>query len=118
MRRKNLDKKKDQARVRRYRDNNMASYLLTKARRRALVQGLRFNITEDNIVIPATCPVLGIPLFRGPRNNPNSPTIDRINNKKGYTPRNVMVISYRANVLKRDATISELRSMAKFYGSM
>lgn len=49
----------------------------------------------------------------GPR--PDSPTLDRLDNTKGYVRGNVIVVSYRANRLKSDATIYELRRLAEFY---
>ena len=108
----------NQEQVRKYRERNTASYLLTKARRRASKSGLKFKLTKEDIKIPDKCPVLGIPLFLGGRLNPNSPTVDRVDNSKGYTPKNIMVISWRANMLKRDASLKELHKMAQFYGSM
>jgi predicted RND superfamily exporter protein len=38
-----------------------------------------------------------------------TPSLDRIDSKKGYTPDNVWVISHRANQIKNDATIEELK---------
>ena len=69
----------------------------------------------EDIVIPKKCPVLGIRLrqWRGyPR--PSSPSLDRIVPRKGYVPGNVCVISHRANMLKGDATWSELKKLARF----
>lgn len=45
----------------------------------------------------------------------NSPSIDRIDNSKGYIPTNIVVISNRANLLKKDATLDELVAIAEFY---
>jgi len=55
-----------------------------------------------------------MPLVKGGNNN-NSPSLDRIDNTKGYTPDNVVVVSNRANSIKRDATPDELMAVAKFY---
>jgi hypothetical protein len=38
----------------------------------------------------------------------NSPSIDRIDDKKGYVRGNVVIVSHRANAIKRDATEQEL----------
>lgn len=84
------------------------------ARGRAGMRGLPFSITVDDIVIPATCPVLGIPLEqqkgRGKGSN-RSPSLDRIDNTKGYVLGNIQVISFRANKLKNDATLEELEAL-------
>jgi hypothetical protein len=69
-------------------------------------------LKKSDIVIPACCPLLGIPLFqmRG-RAGPNSPSLDRIDPTKGYVPGNVWVISWRANQIKPDATLQELKQI-------
>lgn len=81
------------------------------ARTRAQKSGREFNLSIDDIVVPALCPVLGIPLIVGvgrPGASDNSPTLDRIDNSKGYVRGNVEVMSWRANRLKNDASIEEL----------
>lgn len=92
--------------------------LLGLARSRALKKGLPFDLTEEDVLIPNFCPVLGIPLVRGSGlggHRPGSPSLDRIRPELGYVKGNVIVISHRANSLKRDATIDELQSLAAFY---
>lgn len=100
------------------RRRNPASVLLQQARRRAQKKGLPFDLTVDDIVIPTFCPALGIPLFRATgqaAQGPNSPTLDRIEPRLGYTRGNVRVISSRANQIKSDATPSELLQVACFF---
>lgn len=101
--------------VQRYRERNPSSYLLTKAKRRAKLKGLEFNLTAEDIKVPTHCPVLGIPLYRGSKGSFNSPTVDRVKPELGYVKGNIVVISWRANMLKKDATIEELILLAKFY---
>lgn len=78
-----------------------------------------FELTADDIKIPAVCPILGIELKFGQKNGESergtSPSIDRIDNSKGYTKSNIVVISNRANCIKRDATLLELQKIADFY---
>ena len=94
--------------------------ILWSARARAKKRGLEFNLTVEDIMIPAVCPVLGIPIIHylgdgdGAR-RPESPSLDRINNDLGYVQGNVIVISWRANRLKNDASIEELRAIVRFY---
>ena len=90
--------------------------LYYSARQRANLKGLEFTITPNDIVIPKLCPVLGIPLSptvgmgsRKITELESSPSIDRIDNSKGYTKDNICVISLRANNIKKDATLTELR---------
>lgn len=67
-------------------------------------------------MIPARCPVLGVPLTGGKgRPHHASPSIDQIIPAKGYTKDNTVVVSWRVNYLKRDATIEELQQIARFY---
>ena len=96
--------------------NNPVKRMLIAAKNRAKSKGLIFNLEFDDIVIPTTCPVLGIPLHQGTGQlTPNSPSLDRIDSTQGYTKNNVIVISYRANSLKKDATVDEMNALATFY---
>lgn len=85
---------------------------MTYVRARAKSKGIPFDITEEDIQIPAFCPLLGIPLFPG--NGlmcDNSPTVDRIDSSKGYVKGNVWVVSYKANRIKNDSKFEEFEQM-------
>ena len=108
----------------RYVDLDPRKKMLYAARARANKLGVEFTITVDDIEIPTHCPVLGIPLEsrvgQGRSNTyqiPNSPSLDRIVNDKGYVPGNIAVISFRANLLKRDATADELQAIVDYIRS-
>ena len=89
--------------------------MVNDARKRAKEKGLEFSITADDISIPDICPVLGIPLFSGQSKwCDNSPSLDRIDNLKGYTKENIAVISLRANQLKNDGTLEELKLIVEY----
>jgi hypothetical protein len=95
-----------------WRRQNPARQLLQNARERARKQGLPFDLVVEDVVIPETCPVLGIPLFiSGGTLTANSPTIDRVVPELGYVRGNVAVISWRANSLKKDGTVEELKAV-------
>lgn len=88
--------------------------LLKKARERASMYGRECTISLEDIVVPKNCPLLGIPIFVGTRQvKNNSPTIDRKDSSKGYVPGNVWVISWRANRIKSDATLEEIKMLVK-----
>jgi hypothetical protein len=95
-------------------------YLWRQARRRALLKGIPFDLTEDDVVIPERCPVLGIPLGfdGGLSERGSSPSLDRIDPSRGYVRGNVLVISFRANQIKSDATPEELRMVAAFFSNL
>ena len=95
-----------------YRTKHPERMLLNHARMRARARGLEFNIELADVVIPTHCPVLGIPLALGDGGvTPGSPSLDRIDNSRGYVKGNVRVISHRANSLKTDATFAELKAV-------
>lgn len=79
-----------------------------------------FTITRDDITPLAVdlCPALGIPLGYARSDgklNDHSPTIDRIDNTLGYVPGNIVVVSWRANAIKRNATLAELEAVTAYY---
>jgi hypothetical protein len=95
------------------------SKLLAYAKDRAKRKGQEFNIDKTDIDIPVFCPILGIPIYSEPKNKPsgpcpNSPSLDRIDNTKGYIKGNVKVISHKANTMKHNASPSELIRFAKW----
>lgn len=86
------------------------------ARERATRSGLPFSLTPEDISIPKRCPVLGLRLRvnRG-RAGPNSPSLDRLIPRRGYVRGNVVVVSHRANQIRRDASVSELSKVTRWY---
>src|SRR6202050_554251 len=93
-----------------------ASYILMGVRSRSKQKGIPCTLTlQDLPNVPSRCPVLDIEL-RVPEYQPrqhgandNSPSLDRINPKRGYVKGNVRWISYRANQLKSNGTLEEMR---------
>ena len=91
-----------------WRKANPEYCLVATARQRAKKRGIIITISKEDIIIPETCPVLNIPIICGQtRLSDNSPTIDRIDSSKGYTPDNIAVISMRANRIKNDGSLEE-----------
>lgn len=76
-------------------------------------------LRQQDVVVPLVCPVLGIPIEQDlTARTDNSPSIDRIDSSKGYIPGNVIVVSWRANRLKQDASVLEIKQLANFYGGL
>lgn len=101
-----------------YRKKDHPAYMmLAAARHRAKCKGMRFDLVLEDISIPDYCPVLGIPIFKSPglRSCPNSPSLDRVDNSRGYTKGNCMVISFKANSMKSNSTLEDLKKLVDFY---
>lgn len=96
---KNPEKYKKERR--KYVKNYPIKSLLRNAKTRAKKKNLLFMLEKEDIIIPKFCPVLGI--------------LDRIDAKLEYVKGNVKVISWRANNLKRDATLEELKKIVNYY---
>lgn len=91
---------------------NPVRIMLNSCKQNAKKKGLVFKLTAKDIVIPKRCPVFGLPFVTGDRGR--TPSVDRIDNTKGYIRRNIQVISRRANTMKADASPAELRKFARW----
>jgi hypothetical protein len=100
--------------------------LKDRARRR----GYESDLELDNMPnVPDLCPVFKTPFLlyrrkesghgkgKGNNRHDNSPTIDRVDSNLPYTKKyasNLVVISWRANKLKSDATLVELEQVVDY----
>ena len=116
------NKEKEAARKKAWREANKEKSMLHTVRKRAKKNSIPFNLTEDYLksIYPydMICPVLGFEMSMGADekgSNDTSPSLDRILPEKGYIQGNVVVVSMRANAIKRDATPEEIRKVADFY---
>lgn len=88
--------------------------LLDGAKRRAKYKNIELNIDVFDIKIPDFCPLLNIPIYKkGGKITDNSPSLDRIDPKRGYVKNNVWVISYKANSVKNNCLLQELELLVK-----
>jgi hypothetical protein len=80
------------------------------------------------LAIPTHCPIFGIPLAFGVKTPSSyrekkgqvtvpddSPSVDRIVPELGYVKGNIVIVSYRANLIKTNASVTELIKVAEFY---
>jgi hypothetical protein len=94
-----------------------ARMLIAQAKYRAKRAGLPFDLQLNDVLphLSGRCPVFGTPFEmrcgKDDAYKPTAPTLDQFVPRAGYTRENVRVISFRANVLKRDATAAELQSI-------
>lgn len=92
--------------------------LLRNAKQTARRKGLPFDLTVNDITMPEFCPAIGVRLVKGVGiRTDSSPSIDKIVPALGYVRGNVVVVSWKANRIKNDATIAELIRVAKFYAA-
>lgn len=92
---------------------------LVQVKANAKKRGIPFSITKNDLFLPDTCPVFGTKfnLDRTTDRN-NTPSIDRIDNSKGYVKGNVVIVSNRANMIKKDASLKELKLLVAFYENL
>lgn len=95
--------------------------LYISAKERAGKKGVEFSISVQDIQIPSHCPILGIELSRtwggvdmSNQSRAAQPSLDRIDPRKGYVSGNVIVMSYRANMIKGDGLPKEHRAIARY----
>ena len=108
------------------RESNRIGYALYKAKRRAKEKKVPFDLSAEYLeeIFPKDnlCPVFGLSFEWGggsdEASRDNSPSLDRIVPELGYVEGNVVWISNRANILKRDATWEELQRVAEWLKSV
>ena len=106
--------------AKKWRKANPKNCVHYRAKQNAQIQGVTFSLRISDIPdMPKTCPVFpwiklvcGTGLGKGVR-NPNTASLDRIDPDKGYVPGNIRIISFRANMLKNNASLKELRALVK-----
>lgn len=98
------------------------------ARKAWLVNTLRHTkmMDEDSvqavvasIELPTHCPMLNTELVYGGRGfMPESASIDRIDNKKGYVYGNIQVLSRRANTIKNNLMKDEYKAVSDYFAKL
>lgn len=100
---------------------SLEAWIYRSAKARANKRGIEFSITIEDIVIPERCPAFGIKIDRTwggvEQNNQargNKPSLDRIDSSKGYIKGNVVILSYRANIVKQNGSAIQHRIIAEY----
>lgn len=83
------------------------------ANKRAARCGFPGALLVSDVELATTCPILGVEIVYGGRSD-NSASLDKVVPSKGYVAGNVRVVSRRANRLKADATLAELRAIVRY----
>lgn len=102
---------------RRWYSGSPSRYMLYRAKGRAKKCGVAFDLKPEDVEVPKYCPVLGIielVIAKG-KTADDSASLDRIKPEKGYVRGNVQVISYKANRIKTNATLYEIRKVLEYF---
>lgn len=95
-----------------FKTRNPKKFMVQCAKVRAKKAGVPFSITDEDFEIPEFCPILGIKLESGTKKyHDASPSLDRVIPELGYVPGNIVVMSFRANRIKGDASVEELETV-------
>jgi hypothetical protein len=101
-------------------ESNRIRLLVGRAKIRARKRGLEFDgLAEIAASLPTKCLCCGYELDytkTGPINvcGMRWPSLDRLRSDEGYISRNVRVICWRCNTLKRDSTVEELETIVAY----
>jgi len=100
--------------ITKYLHNHQEKRMFCTAKQRASRANIEFSITEQDIVIPEYCPLLGMKLTNifGEGRVQSNASLDRIDSSKGYTKDNIQIISDLANRMKQEATPEQLLAFA------
>lgn len=92
--------------------------LWEKARLNAANRRIKFGIKMEDVELPEVCPALGLRLDYAALFNivfvPETPSIDRIDYSGEFVPGNTTTISLRANRLRSNATLQELKLIGRW----
>ncbi len=83
-------------------------------------KNIHFSLRFEDVVFPTHCPILGIELDYGKKKTikMNSPSFERLDSNIGYVKSNVIIISYKANSMKRNCNLKEIKQIASFYENL
>jgi len=119
LKRQRINTLKNKEASKRYRQKKWEKQRIKGAVHRAKAKNLPFNITEEYVksITPKDmiCPALGIKMNTSVEDLDSKPSLDRLVPEKGYVKGNVIVVSFRVNRIKTDATPEELMKVAIFY---
>ena len=113
---------------RKYRANPLTFFkrCIPHYKRQAKLKGCEFNLTKEYLesIFPLNnlCPILKIKMSKSMQRHSvshiNSSSLDRIDNSKGYIKGNVHFISRKANTMKSDASITELKLFSSWISKL
>lgn len=101
--------------IREWRLSNPAKNMLRSARCRAKRYGTPFTLTLEDVSVPEACPCCKLPMeFGSMADRANSPSLDQIIPRLGYTRENCIVICFGCNTKKSDSSPEQLYAIADY----
>lgn len=101
-----------------YTEQDKQKHILASIKSRAKRLNVEFDLEYEDLNPPEYCPVFNVRLERiAPYSKDKkyfSPSVDRIDPKRGYTKDNIQIISFLANVMKHNATKDQLIMFAEW----
>lgn len=112
-------KKCDYASKRKNRVKNKENYfknVLHNIKMRSIKKNYEFNLDLEWLITncPKVCPVFETSLIIGSKNPYEIISVDRIDNNKGYTKDNCRIISWKANKVRMDSTLEDLKKLVRY----
>lgn len=114
------NREKEIASMKRYRENlketNYLKYFIQNKKKAVIREGIEWDLDEKFLeeLFTGVCPVFGCPIHLGGREEDCKAELDRLIPSKGYVKGNVRWISRRANRIKSDASIDEIKKILKY----
>lgn len=99
-------------------DTNYFKFFIMNKKKAVLRDGILWDLDEEYLrsIFTGVCPVFGCAIHVGGIKDDCKAELDRLVPSKGYVKGNVRWISRRANRIKSDATIDELKKILKYMG--
>jgi hypothetical protein len=101
--------------AKRYRDNWFHQTVILK-KSYCSKHSIPFDLDSEYLesIYTDACPVFNIPFVSNDKTSSASPALDRVDPSKGYVKGNVKYISSRANRIKYDASIEEVKLILQY----
>ena len=98
-----------------WRLNNPTRVKYQAVKSRAKRDGIPFSLEISDFSIPSHCRACDVEFDLESRQpGSRTPSIDRVDNSKGYQKDNVEIICNRCNSIKRDCTIKDLERLIRY----
>lgn len=101
-----------------YRQRACVNKSRQRAKQKGWVHDLDLEYIQSIWPVDNKCPVFGTEFTYGNDSLDTNASIDRIDSSLGYVKGNVSIVSWRANNLKSDASLSELEAVISYMKSL